>query len=87
MISEKEVLYDSIKAFLATPESPKLAVIVVHEIWGLNDNIRDVARRLANEGFGAFAPHLYRESVLTPEKHSEGYDESLELATREKKRS
>ena len=48
MISEKELSYDSIKAFLATPESPKLAVIVVHEIWGLNDNIRDIARRLAN---------------------------------------
>jgi len=68
MTTEKEISYDSIKTFLVTPESPKLAVIAIHEIWGLNDNIKDIARRLANEGYTAFAPHLYsRENMLTPE--------------------
>lgn len=33
-------------------------VIVIHEIFGLNDHIRDVARRLAKVGFVALAPDL-----------------------------
>lgn len=33
-------------------------VIVIHEIFGLNDHIRDVARRLAKVGFIALAPDL-----------------------------
>ncbi|BDB98282.1 dienelactone hydrolase family protein [Saccharolobus caldissimus] len=72
-MSEREIFYEShegkIRAFLASPQNPTLAVIVVHEIWGLNDNIKDISRRLANEGYMAFAPHLYTkyEDVLTPE--------------------
>lgn len=31
-------------------------VVVIHEIWGLNPHIEDVARRLAVEGFLAMAP-------------------------------
>ncbi len=34
------------------------AVIVIHENRGLNDHIRDVARRLAKAGFVALAPDL-----------------------------
>ncbi len=33
-------------------------VVVIHEIFGLNDHIRDVARRLAKVGFIAIAPDL-----------------------------
>src|ERR1700722_5416019 len=35
------------------------AVIVVQEWWGLNEPIRDIARRLAREGYFAIAPELY----------------------------
>jgi carboxymethylenebutenolidase len=50
-----------IEAYLAEPEGEGLrpALIVVHEIWGLDDHIRDVARRFAAEGFVALAPDLY----------------------------
>ncbi len=34
-------------------------VIVVQEWWGLNENIKDIARRFANEGYFAIAPDLY----------------------------
>ena len=34
-------------------------VIVIQEWWGLTDHIRDVADRLAAEGFVALAPDLY----------------------------
>lgn len=34
-------------------------VILIHEWWGLNDNIRAMARRLAGEGYAALAVDLY----------------------------
>jgi carboxymethylenebutenolidase len=38
-------------------------VVVVQEWWGLNDHIKDIAGRLAHEGFVALAPDLYRGRV------------------------
>jgi carboxymethylenebutenolidase len=35
------------------------AVIVVHEIFGVHEHIRDVCRRLAKEGYFAVAPSLF----------------------------
>lgn len=51
----------TIKAYVAQPaaEESAPAAIVVQEWWGLNDHIRDVARRLAREGYFTIAPDLY----------------------------
>lgn len=35
------------------------AVIVLQEIWGVDDHIQDVTRRFAQAGYVAFAPDLY----------------------------
>ena len=35
------------------------AIIVVQEWWGLNNHIKDIARRYAAEGYVAIAPDLY----------------------------
>jgi carboxymethylenebutenolidase len=51
---------------IAAPDAASApAVIVVHEAWGLTDDIRDVCRRLAAAGFAAAAPDLYRGVVAT----------------------
>ena len=50
------------KAFLAHPGTATAqwpAVVIIHEWWGLNDHIKDVARRFAAEGYVALAPDLY----------------------------
>jgi carboxymethylenebutenolidase len=48
--------------------SPTLPmVIVVHENRGLNDHIRDVARRLAVAGFAALAPDFLSTAGGTPD--------------------
>ena len=49
------------RGYLAVPSGrgPWPGVVVIQEWWGLNDNIRDIADRLANEGFVALAPDLY----------------------------
>jgi carboxymethylenebutenolidase len=48
-------------AHLARPAArdPLAAVIVVQEAFGLNDHIKDVVGRVADEGFVALAPDLY----------------------------
>lgn len=48
-------------AFVAMPDAGGTrAVIIIHEWWGLNENIKGIAGRYANEGFVAIAPDLYR---------------------------
>jgi carboxymethylenebutenolidase len=56
------------KAYVAEQRtrSLKATVLVVHENRGLNDHIRDVARRIALEGFRAVAPDLLSLSGGTP---------------------
>jgi len=51
----------TVRAYLVAPPAkvPRPAIIVVQEWWGLNDHIKDVARRYAKEGFVAIAPDLY----------------------------
>ncbi len=51
----------AIRAYVAEPAGagPHPAVIVVQEWWGLNEHIKDVARRFAGEGYFAIAPDLY----------------------------
>jgi len=39
------------------------AVVLIHEWWGINQHIRDVARRYADEGYNCVAPDLYRGRV------------------------
>ncbi len=48
------------------------AVIIIHEWWGLNDHIKDIASRYASEGIVAIAPDLYRGEVASdPDRASE----------------
>ena len=49
-------------AYLASPdqiEERRPGVLVLHELFGLNDDIRRIARRFADNGYVALAPDLY----------------------------
>jgi carboxymethylenebutenolidase len=54
------------EGFLAVPKAPGKypGVIVIHEIWGLVDHIKDVGMRLAREGYAALAVDLFEEKTL-----------------------
>ena len=57
------------KGYLVTPKAtsaPLGSVIVIHENRGLNEHIRDVARRMALEGFVALAPDFLSPQGGTP---------------------
>jgi carboxymethylenebutenolidase len=58
---------ETLMGYLAyqTGGEAKPAVVVIQEWWGLNDHIKDVANRFANEGFVALAPDLYHGVVAT----------------------
>jgi carboxymethylenebutenolidase len=49
--------------YAAPPKgTAKGAVIVIQEAFGITDHIKDVANRLADEGYLAVAPHLFHRS-------------------------
>ena len=52
-------------AFPSDMTEPLPAVILIHEWWGLNDNIRAVANRLAAEGYMVLAVDLYSGQTAT----------------------
>jgi carboxymethylenebutenolidase len=51
-------------AIVARPDGDATAaVILIHEWWGINDHIRDLASRYAKEGYVCVAPDLFRGKV------------------------
>jgi carboxymethylenebutenolidase len=62
-----------VQAYLAEPAKPAgaPALVVIQEWWGLNDQIRGVADRLASAGYTALVPDLYRgaSTVEAEEAH------------------
>ena len=68
-------------AYMARPkaEAKCPAVIVVHENRGLNPHIKDIARRLALEGFAAYAVDLLSVVGGTPADEDKARDEIAKL--------
>src|SRR3954465_14812025 len=64
------------KAYVAEPRtrSLKATVLVIHENRGLNDHIRDIARRLAVAGYRAVAPDMLSPSGGTPSNEDSARD-------------
>lgn len=67
-LSEVEIDLDGgpVSAALALPDAKEApAVMLIHEWWGLNDQIKSVAAELANMGYIALAVDLYGGKVAT----------------------
>jgi len=75
-VAAEEVVYATldgvaVKGYLTRPVQtaptgkPLPALIVIQEWWGLNDNIRAMARRFAGEGYLVLAVDLYEGKVAT----------------------
>lgn len=65
-IQDETVMFQSggenVRAYFARPDGAGShpALILIHEWWGLNEQIKGEARKFAEEGFVALAPDLYR---------------------------
>ncbi|MEM8828990.1 MAG: dienelactone hydrolase family protein [Cyanobacteria bacterium P01_G01_bin.19] len=55
----------AIDAYLAKPEAPGVypGVVVIQEIFGVNQHIQDITDRLAKEGYIAIAPAIYQRQA------------------------
>lgn len=59
--------FDGHTGYLAVPDSDQNfpGIIMIHEWWGLNDNIRDMAEELASHGYVVLAVDLFGKEVAT----------------------
>ncbi len=64
---------------------PVPAVIMLHELWGLNDQIKAGADILAQEGYVVLAPDLFHDTLPrdleSALRHAQGLDPTEALAT------
>ncbi len=56
------VYFENVSGYLATPTKagPHPAIILIHEWWGLNDDIKLLAERYAAAGYVALAVDMYK---------------------------
>jgi carboxymethylenebutenolidase len=68
-------------AYAAIPEGGggNKAVLVIQEWWGLNDHIKDITGRYADEGFIAIAPDLYRGKLAKDSAEAGGLMQALAI--------
>jgi carboxymethylenebutenolidase len=84
-VSGETVVYATVggkpvSGYLARPRGAKPGLpglIVIHEWWGLNDNVREEAERLAAEGYVALAVDLYDGKVATEVRSAMGLSQAL----------
>jgi carboxymethylenebutenolidase len=58
--------------------SPGAPVVLLHSWWGLNQNMRDLADRLAGDGFTVMAPDLFDGTVLTTIEDADAFTTAIE---------
>jgi carboxymethylenebutenolidase len=59
----------SVNGYLAEAKGP--GIVVIQEWWGLNDQIKGVADKLATAGYRALVPDLYRGKATVDAKEAE----------------
>lgn len=82
-VKTSEVTYfETTKGFLAQPETPGdyPGVVMIHEWWGLNDNIKNEAEALASHGYNVLAVDLYNGKVAATPDEARGLTGSLDQA-------
>ncbi len=70
-----------VSAALAVPATtPAPAVLLIHEWWGLNDEVKTMAAEFAKEGFLALAVDLYGGKVATDPAGAESLMKAVDAA-------
>lgn len=57
-----------------TIENGKRAIIVLHEIYGINDFIQEQCQKFRNAGYDVFCPNIIGKPPFPYEKSEEAYD-------------
>jgi len=65
-------------AYVARPlTEATLGVLLIQEYWGINDHIRDLAGRYADQGYLCVAPDLYRGKLAADPKEASAMMQAL----------
>jgi len=74
--------YKNIKGFYAEPveEGSYPGVVMIHEWWGLNDHIKNMAKKLAAEGYKVLAVDLYQGQVASKAEDAMTYMKGVNQA-------
>lgn len=81
-VGEDDAYFDGTKGYYARPrqEGSYPGVVMIHEWWGLNDQIRQMAEQLAAEGYQVLAVDLYEGKVAATPEEARGLAQSLDKA-------
>ena len=67
-------------AYVARPHEPTPSgVLLIQEWWGINEHIRDLAGRVANEGYLCVAPDLYRGRLAADKDEAAAMMQALRM--------
>jgi carboxymethylenebutenolidase len=67
------------RAYMASPDTdPQGGLLLLHAWWGLNQPMRDLADRLADDGFAVVAPDLFDGVVLDTIEDADAHGENEE---------
>src|SRR3989338_6955820 len=70
VVGESVAYFGNMQGFYAYPkkEGKYPGVVMIHEWWGLNDNIKDMAKELAKEDYRVLAVDLFGKVATTPDE-------------------
>lgn len=65
--TEMVVYFENYTGYLAVPDAEGSfpGIVMIHEWWGLNDNIKDMAEELASHGYVVLAVNLFGKEAAT----------------------
>lgn len=72
VVTSTPAYFENIRGFLAKPASGGTfpGVVMVHEFWGLNENIKMMAEELAKEGYAVLAVDLFEGEVAADQERA-----------------
>jgi carboxymethylenebutenolidase len=79
-LTTEDILYfEDTKGYYAAPKKAGNypGVVMIHEWWGLNDHIKEMAQTLAHEGYHVIAVDLYNGKVAKTQQEAQQYRSSL----------
>jgi carboxymethylenebutenolidase len=79
-VSIKTASGRSVNGFLGMPAKKAPAVVLIHEWWGLNDQIKSVAADLADQGYLALCVDLYDGKLTKDPEQAGAYMQALDAA-------
>src|SRR5258708_71199 len=86
MVTDIHIPFDttSIPAYFTTPDilNKYPAIILIPEIWGVNDNIKNITDRFQQQGYAVLVPNLLSETQMTNAVGKEIFEQLQNPATK-----